>query len=465
MTKKRSDGLLLLVFGAVAFIVIGVAWRHLSPIEMGDFKVVYYSSRCLLEHGDPYREGDVLRVYRGEGRESATEPALDREVKTRFFYPPTAFIVTLPFAVVGFSAGKIAWTILLAGSLVLAAMAVWDVAADYAPLMGGMLAGLLLMNSFWLFMIGNSAAIAVSFCVLAAWSFLRGRFPWAGVLLMALSLALKPNDSGLVWLIFLISGGAFRKRALQSLAVLAVLSLPVIVWVTLDSPHFLAELQQNMASFSGVGGIVDPAATGMAGRNMDSLVQLQSAVGIFFIQPAAFNLVTYAVCAPLIGMLLVLTIRNHQDLTGMWLAVAVAAPLSMLPTYHFQHDAKVILLTVPACVMLWVKRDALGWIALLVTGIGIVICGDIFTGAKILLTRNILIPGPGVLSRLTTMILTRPAPLVLLAIAIFYLFAFMRHARPTVTAETGRHDRAQTPASDGALKPASSRDGHELVSL
>ena len=292
MTKRRNDGLILVFMGAIAFLLIGIAWRYASAIEMGDFKVVYYSARCMLQHGDPYNEGDVLSVYRGEGRESATEPALDREVKTRFFYPPTAFIVTLPFAVVGFAAGKIAWTILLAGSLVLAAMAVWDVAADYAPLMGGMLAGLMLMNSFWLFMIGNSAAIAVSFCMLAAWCFMRGRFPWAGVLLMALSLALKPNDSGLVWLIFLISGGAFRKRALQSLAVLAVLSLPFIVWVTLRSPHWLAQLQQNMASFSGIGGIVDPAATGMAGRNMDSLVQLQSAVSIFFTQPAAFNLLT-----------------------------------------------------------------------------------------------------------------------------------------------------------------------------
>ena len=98
MKNERLDGLIVLLLGAVAFLAIGTAWKRVSSIEMGDFKVVYYGARCLLDHGDPYLESDVLRVYRAEGRESSTEPVLDTEVKTRFFYPPTAFIITLPFA-------------------------------------------------------------------------------------------------------------------------------------------------------------------------------------------------------------------------------------------------------------------------------------------------------------------------------------------------------------------------------
>src|SRR3974390_2618599 len=103
LTRQRKDGLILVLFGALAFLVIGIAWRHLSPIEMGDFKVVYYSARCLLQHGDPYSEAAVLRVYNAEGHENTSEPALDRQVKTRFFYPPSAFIFTLPFALIGFA--------------------------------------------------------------------------------------------------------------------------------------------------------------------------------------------------------------------------------------------------------------------------------------------------------------------------------------------------------------------------
>jgi hypothetical protein len=124
-TKRRTDGLILVFLGAIVFLVIGIALRQASPIEMGDFKVVYYSARCMLQGGDPYRESDVSRVYQAEGRENPSEPVLDRQVKTRFFYPPTAFLVTLPFAVVGFAAGKLLWTILLAGLLILASILAW----------------------------------------------------------------------------------------------------------------------------------------------------------------------------------------------------------------------------------------------------------------------------------------------------------------------------------------------------
>ena len=428
-TKRRTDGLILVFLGSIVFLVMGIALRQVSPIEMGDFKVVYYSARCLLQGGDPYRESDVSRVYQAEGRENPSEPVLDRQVKTRFFYPPTAFLVTLPFAVVGFSAGKLLWTILLAGLLILASILAWDIGADYDPLVSGALAGLLLMNSFWLYMVGNAAAIAVSLCVIAVWSFYRERFLLLGVLCLALSLALKPNDSGLVWLFLLLAGGAFRKRALQTLAAFAVLTLPIVAWVTHASPHWFAELRANMASFFTVGGIVDPAITGMAGRNMDSLVQLQSFISVLFSKPADYSLICWAVCAPLILLGGLLTLVRGRTAHGIWLALAIAAPLSMLPTYHLQHDAKILLLTIPACAMLWSQRNPIGRLSLLFTGAAIVINGDFFSAIRIVLTRGILVPEPNLASELATAVLTRPAPLILLATAIFYLCRYATRGR------------------------------------
>ncbi|MGA8088766.1 MAG: glycosyltransferase family 87 protein [Terracidiphilus sp.] len=428
MKKGRLDGLILVLLGMIVFLVVGIAWRHVSLIEMGDFKVVYYPARCLLQHGDPYSERDVLRVYQGEDRERPNEPILDRQVKTRFFYPPTALIVTLPFAFVGFAAGKLLWTVFLTLSLVLASILACDMAGDLAPLLSGFLAGFALMNSFWLFMVGNAAAIAVGLCVIAVWCFYRGRLVVLGVLCLALSLALKPNDSGLVWLCLLLVGGAFRKRALQALFTVVILSLPVVLWVTYVSSHWLQELQANMAFFSGVGSIVDPAATGMTGRNMDSLVQLQSVAGIFFTNPSTYNLIAYAIGIVLILIWVVLTARTRPTPIGVSLALAAAAPLSMLPTYHMQHDAKLILLTIPACAMLWARRGALGWLAMLVTAAGFVVNGDIFSGIRILLTRGILVPQPTFASRLITVVFTRPAPLVLLLMAVFYLWVLAKHS-------------------------------------
>jgi hypothetical protein len=430
MNKERLDGLIVVLLGVIVFLVVGIAWRHVSLIEMGDFKVVYYPARCLLQlqHGDPYSERDVLRVYRGEDRERPNEPILDRQVKTRFFYPPTALIVTLPFAFVGFAAGKLLWTVVLTLSLVLASILMCDMAGDLAPLLSGSLAGFALMNSFWLFMVGNAAAIAVGFCVIAVWCFYRERLAVLGVLCLALSLALKPNDSGLVWLCLLLVGGTFRKRALQALLTVVILSLPVVLWVTYMSSHWLQELQANMAFFSGVGSIADPAATGMAGLNMDSLVQLQSAAGIFFTNPSTYNLISYTMSIPLILFWVVLTIRTRPTPIGVSLALAASAPLSMLPTYHMQHDAKLILLTIPACAMLWARRGALGWLAMLVTAAGFVVNGDIFSGIRILLTRGILVPQPTFASRLITVVFTRPAPLVLLLMAVFYLWVLAKHS-------------------------------------
>jgi hypothetical protein len=443
MTKQRADGLILVMLGAVAFLVIGIAWRHVSPIEMGDFKVVYYSARCLLQNGDPYRESDVLRIYQREGRENPSEPLLDRQVKTRFFYPPTAFLVSLPFAVVGFEIGQLAWTVFLAGSLILVSILAWDLGADYAPIASGVLVGLLLMNSFWLFMIGNSAGVAVSLCVVAVWCMYRQRFVWVGVLCLALSLALKPNDSGLIWLVLLFSGKPYRTRALQALAVLAALSLPIVLWVSHVSPHWLQELRGNMASLTGIGSIVDPAATGMAGRNMDSLVQLQTFVSIFFPDPTTYNVIAWIVCTPLILVAMFLVWRRGQSATNLWLAIAIAAPLSMLPTYHFQHDAKSLLLSVPACVMLLAKRGTAGWLAMLLTGAGIVINGDIFSGIRITLTRHILVPQAGFFSHMTTAVLTRPAPLSLFAMVLFFLWALLS---VPITASAAGHIRKESVA-------------------
>jgi hypothetical protein len=275
-------------------------------------------------------------------------------------------------------------------------------------------------------MVGNAAAIAVGLCVIATWCFYRERFAWAGVLCLALSLALKPNDSGLVWLFFLLAAPALRKRALQSLAVLVVLSLPFVVWVFSISPHWAQELQPNMATFSVTGSIVDPTVTGMAGKTLDSIVQLQTAFSLFFPRPITYNVLTYVLCLPLLLIWALITLKTRPTGKGMWVALAVAAPLSMLPTYHFQHDAKMLLLTIPACLMLWAEREALGRWAMLLTTAGILVNGDIFTAIRITLTRNIIVPQPNFASRLMTVLFTRPAPLALLAVTGFYLWIYWR---------------------------------------
>jgi len=58
------------------------------------------------------------------------------------------------------------------------------------------------------------------------------------MLCLVVSLALKPHDAALIWLFFLLAGGTYRKRALQTLALFLVFAVPTVLWVTWLSPHW-----------------------------------------------------------------------------------------------------------------------------------------------------------------------------------------------------------------------------------
>ena len=67
MTKARLDGLYLVLLGSVAFLLLGVALERSAPAPLADFKALYYPSRCLIQHHDPYMESEVRRIYEAEG--------------------------------------------------------------------------------------------------------------------------------------------------------------------------------------------------------------------------------------------------------------------------------------------------------------------------------------------------------------------------------------------------------------
>ncbi len=93
---------------------------------------------------------------------------------------------------------RILWMTLTVGSLIFASVLIWNLSVDFAPLVSGVLIGFLLANSEVLVITGNAAGIAISLCVVAVWCFLRERFVLAGILCLAISLAVKPQDAGMV---------------------------------------------------------------------------------------------------------------------------------------------------------------------------------------------------------------------------------------------------------------------------
>ena len=301
MTRSRQTGLLLVLIGSLIFICLGIWMERRTVIAMADFKPVYYGARCLLQHCDPYNEDQILRLYRAESRAVSTEPEWLQRIVTRLIYLPTVFTLTIPFALMPFGPAHVLWMAMTASGLVFAAYLMWDFGARYAPRLSGGLVCIFLAGSELLIEVGNSAGIAISLSVIAAWCFLRESYARVGVLCLAISLLIKPHNAGFVWFYFFLEGGVLRRRALQSLLITVILGLPSVLWVSQISPHWIQEMQTNISKFSAHGDLND---TGVSTLNVTShgaaIVSLQMVVGVFSDDLTVQNTVAYLVCAPLL---------------------------------------------------------------------------------------------------------------------------------------------------------------------
>ncbi len=197
-----------------------------------DFRGVYSGTRCLLEHQDPYKASEWVAAYGAVGGKRPSETVESNPTSGLYVNLPTTFIFVAPFAMLPWQPALLLWIILTAGVFTFAAFLMWNLGARYAPNVSLLLICILLTNCEMVFGGGNTAGIVIGLCLVAVWCFLREQFVWAGVLCLAVSLAIKPHDAGLVWFYFLLAGGVHRKRALQTLLVTAVLGLSAFLWVS-----------------------------------------------------------------------------------------------------------------------------------------------------------------------------------------------------------------------------------------
>ncbi len=428
MNGARRDGLAMVLLGSIVFVLLGLALQSNSHEPMVDFRVIYYPARCLVEHGDPYNEAQVLSLYRTMGGDSPSDSEKVREIATRYIYLPSAFCFTVPFALLPWGLAHVLWLMLTMGSLIFASFLVWSLAAEHAPAAAGALICLFLVNSELLVISANAAGIVVSLCAVAVWCFLRDRFAPAGILCMAVALAVKPQDSGLVWLYFLLAGGLFRKRALQALLVTSLLSLPMLLWVWHSAPGWAQEWQSNVAILSARGGISDPGPTSLGGHGLANVISLQSVISVFRDDPRVYNPLSYLICAPPLLAWALVTLRSRSTQAKAWLALACVAALTMAPVYHRQYDAKLLLLAVPACLMLWAEGGLAGWLALLTTVASLIFTGDLTWALFLALIKRLPLATTGFSGQLLTALEVFPAPLLLLATGIFYLSVYAQRA-------------------------------------
>jgi hypothetical protein len=73
VTKARVHGLLLVLLGAVLFIILGLSFERSSVVAMADFKPLFYGARCLLTRRDLYSEEQLQRLHFTEGIEQRSQ--------------------------------------------------------------------------------------------------------------------------------------------------------------------------------------------------------------------------------------------------------------------------------------------------------------------------------------------------------------------------------------------------------
>jgi len=432
---------------------ISIAWGFSGAqgaTGWADFKSVYYGTRCLIQHHDPYKLSELNGVCSVEDGERLSDAVQADKALGLYVNIPTTFIFVAPFAMLPWGPAHLLWMTVTAGSVILAALLMWDLAGSYAPNVSLFLICFLLANCELIFSGCNPAGIVVGLCVVAAWCFLQGRFVAAGILCLAVSLAMKPHDAGLVWLYFLLAGGVYRKRALQTLLVTVVLGGLALLWVAPIAPHWIGELHSNLSAISAPGGINEPGPASFSGRKASMVIDLQAAISVIRDDPRIYNLTSYIICGALLLVWSIRTLRSRFSQRRAWLALAAIVPLSMLVTYHRPWDAKLLMLTVPACAMLWAEGGRIRWVAFLVTTAGIVSTADIPLAILCMLSRNLDAEIGGVFGQILRVLLMQPVPLVLLMMSIFYLWVYLRRdpARTTTTdpGEQKNTSIAQTPA-------------------
>ena len=396
-----------------------------------DFKMVYNSARCLLDHHDPYKQAAIQKTYIENEQKLGVDCCSDLAalpVETRYWvYPPTIFAVSLPIAIFPMKVAFVLWTTLAAAGFLIAAAMMWNVGSEYAPRVTGAFLCLLLANSGTLVSTGNAASPAISLSIIGAWCLIRERAVIFGVICMAMSLALKPHDSALIWLALFLFGGTVRKRALQSAALMACSTVPVLLWVWQIAPHWASELHLNVSELLAKGGMDDPGPAGVLKRGTMTLTNLQSVLSLIRNDPRFYNTASYVICFLTVGILVFVTLRFRASKESRWLAMAFVAALTLLPFYHRHYDSKILLVTIPACAFLWKRKDSMGRLALLVTTVGLLMASDLPWAFYISATSNLQLSGTW--AQLYFYSRALPVPCAMLLVAVFFLVAYINDLR------------------------------------
>jgi hypothetical protein len=308
-----------------------------------DFVTVIAGVHCAVTRCDPY---DALTLEREFLKMGGYTPASHFKPEWPV-YPPSTFLLLLPFSLLPWSALSVVWMLLCFGFSCAAYIALLLRFRAYRDLLSILPFAILLADGSigWAVELGQPVLIAASFLTLAVIALESSSMPITGGVLLAVSLCLKPQGAYLAGAYFLLRAST-RLPALAAYLFTAAAAAAgtLLFYFRLSSFAYLTHLSANLKLALQPGRDAD-----FSRLNVDSssFLNLQAFLARGIHDPRLCNLLTYTICLIIAGKLVFVCRRKRALATRPFTIVAVLVMLELLASYHRLYDHAYMLAAIP----------------------------------------------------------------------------------------------------------------------
>jgi hypothetical protein len=386
-----------------------------------DYRFFYASSNCLITDCNPYSSSETQARFLRQGASEAEIGSVPSDGPFRPYnsgYPPTAYLLLSPLALLRWHLSFAIWMVSSILGFLLATALVLRLADDYAVLPAAICLSVFIYRSDYVLILGQPTLWVVSLITIAVFLLIRGSWQWLAITCFSLALAFKPQLGGFIWL-YLAFAPRYRRAAWKILAATCAFSLLAVAVATAKpaSRHWLQDMRANIAGISAHGHPSDP---GPANVEAEHMADLRSMVAVFVDKPSVYNKVVLATAAAFLLAIWYFGRRMPEGREKDLILIATLASVTLIPVYHREYDARLLLVTFPALgVMLACDRFAgyLGWLCTL--------AACFLTSEDYYFSRAAFKPLQRILrlhigSKLEVALLERPAVIATLLMSVFY---------------------------------------------
>jgi len=354
---RHNLPILLVCLAALYYLAAGTyKASHFSA----DFIPVYSGARCFLHGCNPY---DPAEMQAEHLRTGGKPPRMTNEYWASrnmiLLYPPSTLLVLSPLTLFSFPVSAVLWA-LLGGGLFLAAIGLVLSACpqDYFWLAAILASIFLVVDSPSLLGTGNPATFACALAMAGAMFFLRNRNIPLAVVLLTLSVTIKPQVGGLIVLYFFVRKIHWRGAAIVLGASFVILLLACsALELRASTRNWMPMLRADIAGSVQPGQVDDPTP---ANIEYGDLINLQTITSVFIANPKGYNAVAWSIFLALLTVWMCAVRTTNAGRTDHFFALPPLLVLSLLPVYHRGCDDLLLILAIPMILTVMQRHRVLG---------------------------------------------------------------------------------------------------------